>query len=89
VANEHAGEEPTSDVFAAGEEGLGAELFATQMALPAIIKSHPDRAALLAEFEAIVTSLQLHSAAHGGVPLSRPLTHDSVQRFRDQSPTAY
>jgi hypothetical protein len=84
VSDEQAGEEPTADVFAAGEAGLWAELFATQMALLAVIKSHPDRAALLAEFEAIVTSLQLHSAAHGGVPLSQTFTHDAIQRSRDR-----
>jgi hypothetical protein len=54
------------------------------MALIAVIRSHPDKRALLAEFDAVVTGVQLHSVVHGGIVLTDTFTYDALKRFRDQ-----
>ena len=70
--------------FDASKDALWQELFATQITVLALIEAHPDKARLLSAFDSIVMNIQLYGAQHGGVPLTQTITHEALQRYRDQ-----
>ena len=77
-------DESGKEAFDASTDALWQELFATQIMLLALIEAHPDKAELLSVFDSVVTNIQLYGAQHGGVPLTQTITHDALQRYRDQ-----
>jgi hypothetical protein len=61
---------------------MWAELLAAQLAISALVKSHPNRAALIAHFDAAVTGMQMHSAQRPDAEMTPDALRKSLARVR-------
>lgn len=62
------------------------EITAMEMAIIAIIKSHPDPKKLLESFNDVMAKLQVSSATSGGEVMSETRMFKSLSKLRDQIP---
>lgn len=62
---------------------IPAEIGAISFMLLALIETHPDRARLLAVFDALTTGVQLYAAQSGGARTPEPM-RVAIQRYRSQ-----